>query len=109
MIIILGGIAHCTLGVVHRAGSHTDKRNSHVVCNLIDSVRAPFHLLQAMHSLIVHDVRPGPVQSGRLICAVEVYHQMIFGRHFSRTLVEINHNLVIPVHEVHLETFDAHL
>ena len=62
-----------------------------------------------MHSLIVHDIRPRPVQSGRLICAVEVYHQVIFGCYFSRTPVEINHNLVIPVHEVHLETFDAHL
>ena len=62
-----------------------------------------------MHALVIYDVRPCPVQSGRLVGAVEINEEVIFGSHLGSTPVEIHHRLVIPVHEIHLETLHSHL
>ncbi len=62
-----------------------------------------------MHSLVIYDVRPCPVQSCRLVGAVEINEEVIFGGHLGSTSVEVHHRLVIPVHEIHLETLHSHL
>ena len=69
----------------------------------------PLHLLQSGHTFEVEDVRICPIQAGRLEGSVEVQQEMILGGCPGHSLVEFHHDLVVPVHEVHLEAFDAHL
>ncbi len=103
-----GGIAHGPLRVVHRSGHLADERNRRVVADLIDGGGAPFHLLQSVHPFEIQHVRPGAVQTGRLVRPVQVEHQPMAGGRLGDAVVEGRRQLVIAVHEVDLEPLDPH-
>ena len=48
------------------------------------------------------------MESGRLVCAVEIHHKPVSCSCFCRPPVEVHHRLVVPVHEVYLEAFYSH-
>ena len=107
-IVLACGIAHRPLCVVHRTGHLADERNGHVVGHLIHRRVAPLHLLKPVHTLEVHDIRVGALESGRLVGTVEVHKKVIFGAHLGRPAEPVDHRLVIAVHEIHLEALDTH-
>ena len=61
-----------------------------------------------MHALKVEHIGPGAVESGRLVHAVEVEDEMVLGAHGGRTVYKLGHRLVVAVHEIDFESFDAH-
>ena len=108
-IVLARGVAHRPLRVVHRTGHLTDERNGHVVGHLIHRRVAPLHLFKPVHTLEVHDIRVGALESGRLVGTVEVHQQVVFGAHLGRPAEPVGHRLVVAIHEIHLEALDAHL
>ena len=104
-----GAVAHRTLGVVYHAGRHADIGECHIVEGHVYLDAAPAHVLQTVYALVVQDVGIGAVEAVRLERAVEVEHQMIFGGGLRGLGVEVEHQLVVAVHEVDLEALHAHL
>ena len=109
MIITFRCIPHGSLGVIHRTCHHSDKWNGHIICHLIHIFCAPLHLLQAVDTFVIHYVRICPVKAYRLVCAVEIHHHPVFCGSLGSATVEGCHILVVPVHEVYLESLDTHL
>ena len=109
MIVLLNGVAHRTLSVVHRAGGHSDERNRDIVGHLIDRRLAPLHLFQTENSFIIDDVRVRTVESDRLERTVEINQKSVFSRGLGGTPEEINHILVVTIHKIYLEALDSHL
>ena len=72
-----------------------------------DGQRAPLALLEAEHPLAGHHVRPRAVQPGGLVGAVEVHEQVPRGRLARDPLVEVDHPLVLALHEVDLDALHA--
>ena len=107
--ISLGGVAHGSLGVVCRAGYHTHEGYAHLVGHQVYLGLPALGVLQAVNALEVHHIGPGPLQACRLEGSVEVDHQMILCGRLCGTAVKVHHRLVVAVHKVHLEAFDAHL
>ena len=99
---------HGALCIVHRSGQHTDEWHGDIVGYLVGTDVAPLHLFQPVNGFIVDDIGISAVQPGRFVRAVKVYHQLIFSGSFGSPVVEVYHFLVIPIHKVNLESFDAH-
>ena len=107
-VIATRGISHGSLSIVHRSGRHTDERNSNIVCHLIHILRLPFHLLKAVYSFIVYDIRKPAAETRRLVGTVKIDHKSVLRRHLCGTCMKIHGNLVVPVHKVNLEPLDSH-
>ena len=100
-----GGVTECARREVHGTGQHAGEGNGHVVFR-----RDPLAPLVVFHT---HDafqgqqVGIGPAQAGLLGGAVEIDHQVVLGGLADPLGAEVDHFLVIPVHEIHLDAGDA--
>ena len=107
-VILLDGIPHGTLRIIHRACHHPDERNGHVIGHVVHIRGAPFHLLQTENALEIHHVGICALKSRRLVRPMEVHEHVILGTHCGSITIPFHHLLVITVHEVHLEALHAH-
>ena len=103
---VLAGVLHGALGVVQRTGHHADEGDGDFVQDQV-AVVVPLGLFQAVHAFEIEHVGVGAAQSGRLVSSVEVDKQVVFGGHGCHAVIEIDHLLVVAVHEIDLETFDT--
>ena len=94
--------------IIHRSCHHPDEGHRHVVGNLIDLDGRPFDLLQPVHAFEIDDVRIGPLDSRRFEYAVQVEQQLVPCGRTGGIVDEPDHLLVVPVHEIDLESLDAH-
>ena len=109
MVTPLGSVAHRALGKVHWTGEHPDEGNRDLVGHHIHVRTDPLALFQPENALIVEHVGVGAAQSRRLVRPVEVDEEVVFGGSGGHPLVEVDHNLVVAVHEIDLESLYAHL
>ena len=49
----------------------------------------------------------GKRETGRFVCAVKIYQQLMFCRLFHCPIVEIYHPLVVALHKVYFQSFDT--
>ena len=108
-VIVAGSIPHSSLGIIYRAGNHTDKREGYVVSDHIIRSRRPFQLFQPIHTFIIDNVRIRTLQAGRFTDPVEINHHFISGTSFGRTIEEVYYLLIVTIHKVHFETFYPHI
>ena len=109
VVASLRGVAHGALRVVHRPGQCADEWYRYVVGHLIHRRLAPLHLFEPVHTLVVYHVGVCARQAGGLVCAVEVDQQAVSCCRARNIVAEAHHAAVVAVHEVDLESLDAHL
>ena len=68
-----------------------------------------FQLFEAEHALVIEYVGPCAVEPRGLEYAVEIEQHLMFGADFGGAVQEIDHPLVVTIHEIDLETLDAHV
>jgi len=107
MEILACCIAHPALCVIDRAGQHSYVRESNIVGDHV--FLAPFGLFQSEDALKIHHVRIGAVESRWLVHAMEINQQLVPGRRFCKAIQHLHYRLVVPVHEVDLESPETHL
>lgn len=69
----------------------------------------PAALFHTENTLVVEDVRIGAVQTYRFVDAVQVEDEMMLGCAGSQAFHHFDGGLVVAVHEIHLESLDAHI
>ena len=109
MEAVATAVEHGPLGVVHRSCSLADEGYLAVVVHLVPFQFGPPHLFEAEDALEVEHIGVGAVEACRLEGTVEVDHEVVFGAHLGCAAVEVGDYLVVAVHKVDLEPFDAHL
>ena len=57
-----------------------------------------------MDTLEGHGIGIGPLKTGRLVCAVIIYQKMTSRTLLSYPFVEVDHILVLHLHEVYLDS-----
>ena len=102
-----GGVVHGPLGVVHGSRHLADEGELDVVLHLVPRGGGPLELFQPRNPFEVESVGVGAVEARGLESPVEVDKEMIFGAHGGGAVVEIGDKLVVAVHEVDFEAFDA--
>src|SRR5215831_1466135 len=95
-------IEHSARGVVHGAHEHPGKRNCDVVLRV--GCIAPFQVFHSLDAFRANQVGPGPGQNGRPYPAMKINQQLAIGGLSAEPVVEIDHKLIVPLHEV---DFDA--
>ena len=108
IIITFGSISHRSLCIIHRSGNLTNKRKHHIILYLIYRRSTPFHLLQPIYSFEIEHIRISTIQTSRFMSAVKIENQFIFSTHFSSTIIECGHFLIIAVHKVYFEALYSH-
>ena len=108
---VLQCIGHRARSIVHGAGEHTEVRGGHVVARLVVDRAArtallPLGVLHSLHSLEVDDVGVCPLEASRMHSVVVQQH-MVFRAYLRDAVERIEGDLVVAVHEVHLEALDA--
>lgn len=109
MPVLPCAVAHGARREVDLSGHHADKGERDVVARHVVLGIRPAALFHPKDALIVEDVGIGAVQSYGFINAVKVKHKMVLGGAGSQPLDHLYSGLVITVHEVYFETFDAHV
>ena len=99
---VLRLLAKTSRSEIHRSQHAARERNGQAVVRS-DSC-APLAVLIPHHSLPRNQVGIGPAPAGRFVGPVEIDEQMVFGGLLDRAMVEIDHLLVVTVHEVDLHT-----
>lgn len=74
----------------------------------ITCTRLPLGILQALHTLKIHDIRISKLDAKRAH-AMEIEQKMMLCCTFSYLVYRIDGLLVIPVKEIHLESLDTHI
>ena len=107
-VVAKGRIAHRALRVVERTGQHAQEGDGDIVDHLLFAILQPLHLLQAVYALEVDDIGIGAVQARRLVGTMEIDHHLVLGTHLGAGGIEVDHILVVTVHEIDLEALDTH-
>ena len=106
--ILFGRITHGAGRIIHCPRHHADIRHCHIILHHILLYRTPFHLFHAEYRLVIDNIRIRTVQSCRLVEAMQIQRQFIFGSHLGNAVSHFNRSLVIPVEEVYFKSADTH-
>lgn len=104
----LRGVFHGSLGEIHRACHHADKRNGGFVSDKV-AIIAPFDLFQPENTFYIQHVGIGAVHAGGFISAMKINKQVITRRGLRHPIVKIDRFLVITIHEIDFESLYAHI
>lgn len=105
------GIAHSSLGIVHRACGLTEERQLAVVLHLVASfygVVRKLELFETGYAFEVEGIGISAVEAGGLESSMIVDNHVVASGGSGGTIVEIGHYLVVAIHEIDLKSLDAH-
>ena len=103
-----GHAAERALVEVERAGQHPGERHGQLVLGR-DARFVPLIIFQVHHALVRQQVGIRPLQPGRCGNPVERDGQVVRGGLLDGTAEEVDHLLIVAVHEVEHHPFDAPL
>ena len=106
--ILFRCISHGSRCIINRSTHHSDKRHGNIIFHHILLYRAPLHLFHAKQRFEVDNIRESPIQTGRLINAVQIQCQMIFSCRLGNPINHFNASLVVPVQKIYFKPTDAH-
>ena len=107
--VISGSVSHCSRCEIHLSCHHSDVWEGDVVERHIILSLRPAAFFHTEYTLVVEDVRIGAVQTVWLVDTVQVENEMMLGGAGSQAFHHFDGGLVVAVHEIHLESLDAHI
>ena len=107
--VVAGSVSHRSRCEIHLSCHHSDVWEGDVVERHIILGFRPAALFHTENTLVVEDVGVGAVQAVWLVDAVQVEDEMMLGGAGSQTFYHFDGGLVVAVHEIHLESLDAHI
>ena len=107
--VVSGSVSHRSRCEIHLSCHHSDVWEGDIIeWHIILGFR-PAALFHTENTLVVEDVRIGAVQTYRFVDAVQVEDEMMLGCAGSQAFHHFDGGLVVAVHEIHLESLDAHI
>ena len=107
--VVSGSVSHRSRCEIYLSCHHSDVWEGDVVERHIVLCLRPAALFHTEYTLVVEDVGVGAVQTVWLVDAVQVEDEMVLGGAGSQTFYHFDGCLVVAVHEIHLESLDAHI
>ena len=107
--VVAGSVSHRSRCEIHLSCHHSDVWEGDIVERHIVLSLRPAAFFHTENTLVVEDVRIGAVQAVWLVDAVQVEDEMMLGGAGSQTFHHFDGGLVVAVHEIHLESLDAHI
>ena len=107
--VVTGSVSHRSRCEIHLSCHHSDVWEGDVVERHIILGFRPAAFFHTENTLVVEDVGIGAVQAVWLVDAVQVEDEMMLGCAGCQTFHHFNGSLVVAVHEIHLESLDAHI
>ena len=107
--VVAGSVSHRSRCEIHLSCHHSDVWEGDIVERHIILSFRPAAFFHTEDTLVVEDVRIGAVQAVWLVDAVQVEDEMMLGGAGSQAFHHFDGCLVVAVHEIHLESLDAHI
>ena len=109
IIVAFSCITHSALRVIHRTCHHTCKWNRSIKLYHIIIHGLPFQLFHAGNTFVIDDIGISTLQTCGFMNTMEVEHDLVFCTRSGSSVKELRDLLIVTIHKVHLETFDAHI
>ena len=107
--VVTGSVSHRSRCEIHLSCHHSDVWEGDIVERHIILSFRPAAFFHTENTLVVEDVGIGAVQAVWLVDAVQVEDEMMLGCAGSQAFHHFDGGLVVAVHEIHLESLDAHI